>query len=82
MLTEGRVVFDPKTEPHHHFIDEDDRRHPRRAVGRAQVCNIESLRGFDVHDYQVVMRGSAMARPAPLTGIPISFDPTSTRHQV
>src|SRR5687767_12575599 len=23
VLAEGRVVFDPKLEPHHHFIDED-----------------------------------------------------------
>ena len=24
VLTEGRVVFDPKTEDHHHFIDEEN----------------------------------------------------------
>src|SRR3954469_854938 len=23
ILAEGRVVFDPKTEPHHHFVDDD-----------------------------------------------------------
>jgi hypothetical protein len=24
---------------------------------KVQVCNIESLKGFEIHDYQVVMRG-------------------------
>jgi Fe2+ or Zn2+ uptake regulation protein len=57
ILAEGKVVFDPKTEPHHHFIDErtgDIHDVPWDAV---TVQSVETLAGFDVKEYQVVMRG-------------------------
>jgi len=57
VLTEGRVIFDPKTDNHHHFIDEDsDKIHdvPWDAV---EVVNVSQLAGFEVREYQVVMRG-------------------------
>ena len=57
-LSEDSVVFDPITEMHHHFIDETSGVIHDVPWDRVQVCNIESLREFDVHDYQVVMRGS------------------------
>jgi Fe2+ or Zn2+ uptake regulation protein len=57
-LSENSVVFDPMTETHHHFIDEKSGVIHDVPWDRVQVCNIESLREFDVHDYQVVMRGS------------------------
>jgi len=57
-LSEDSVVFDPITETHHHFIDEKSGVIHDVPWDRVQVCNIDSLREFDVHDYQVVMRGS------------------------
>jgi len=57
-LSEDSVVFDPITETHHHFIDEKSGVIHDVPWDRVQVCNIESLREFDVHDYQVVMRGT------------------------
>jgi Fe2+ or Zn2+ uptake regulation protein len=56
-LADDSVVFDPKTETHHHFIDEKTGRIHDIPWEKVQVCNIESLRGYDIHDYQVVMRG-------------------------
>ena len=52
------MVFDPRTETHHHFIDDETGEIHDVPWERVQVCNIESLREFEVHDYQVVMRGS------------------------
>jgi Fe2+ or Zn2+ uptake regulation protein len=57
-LSEDSIVFDPITETHHHFIDEKSGTIHDVPWDRVQVCNIESLREFDVHDYQVVMRGT------------------------
>ena len=56
-LSDDSVVFDPKTETHHHFIDEKTGRIHDIPWEKVQVCNIESLRGYDIHDYQVVMHG-------------------------
>lgn len=60
-LSEDSVVFDPITETHHHFIDETTGVIHDVPWDRLQVCNIESLREFDVRDYQVVLRGSVKA---------------------
>jgi Fur family iron response transcriptional regulator len=57
ILAEGRVVFDPKTERHHHFIDEDSGRIHDVAWEALQVVKVEDLPGYDVREYQVVMRG-------------------------
>jgi Fur family iron response transcriptional regulator len=59
VLAEGRVVFDPNVEAHHHFIDaESGAIHdvPWEAI---QIRGVEGLRGYDVEEYQVVMRGRA-----------------------
>ena len=57
-LSEDSVVFDPITETHHHFIDERTGAIHDVPWDRVQVCNIDSLKEYDVHDYQVVMRGT------------------------
>lgn len=57
VLAEGRSVFDPNVEPHHHFIDESSGTIIDVPWGALKVSNIESLKGLAVHDYQVVMRG-------------------------
>lgn len=57
-ITEDSVVFDPKTETHHHFIDEATGMIHDVPWDRVQVCNVDSLTEFDVRDYQVLMRGT------------------------
>jgi Fe2+ or Zn2+ uptake regulation protein len=64
VLAEGKVVFDPNVQPHHHFIDE-----PTGAIydvpwGALRVSNVEGLKGFGVREYQVVMRGKKLGRKA------------------
>lgn len=56
-IAEDSVVFDPKLETHHHFIDEETGAIHDVPWDKVQVCNIEQLRGYEIHDYQVVMRG-------------------------
>ena len=63
ILAEGRVVFDPHTEPHHHFIDEGTGRIFDVPWDAVQVSHVESLHGFDVTQYQVVMRGRRVGGP-------------------
>ncbi len=56
-LAEDSVVFDPNVERHHHLVDEETGAIHDVPWDKVQVCNIESLKGFEIHDYQVVMRG-------------------------
>lgn len=51
------VVFDPVTETHHHFIDDETGSIHDVPWERVQVCNIEALQDYQVQQYQVVMRG-------------------------
>ncbi len=62
ILAEGRVVFDPKTDAHHHFVDDETgaiRDIPWKAL---EVSGVGDLSGFDVHEYQVVIRGRIRTR--------------------
>ena len=61
-LSDASVVFDPKTERHHHFIDEETGEIHDIPWDKVQVCNVETLRGFEIHDYQVVIRGVRSGR--------------------
>lgn len=57
IIAEGKVVFDPQIQRHHHFIDErtgEIHDVPWEAV---QVGRLDALPGFDVREFQVVMRG-------------------------
>jgi Fe2+ or Zn2+ uptake regulation protein len=57
VVREGAVVFDPHVARHHHFIDAqtgDIHDVPWEAV---KVSGEKSLPGYEVEDYQVVMRG-------------------------
>jgi Fe2+ or Zn2+ uptake regulation protein len=58
-LAEGRVVFDPRMAPHHHFIDETSGAISDIPWDAVEVKNLDAaaLRGLDVREYQVVMRG-------------------------
>lgn len=57
ILAEGRVVFDPNTSPHHHFVDEDTGIIVDVPWDAIDVRRVAELRGLDVREYQVVMRG-------------------------
>lgn len=57
VLTEGRVVYDPKTDDHHHFIDEDSGKIHDVPWDAVKLSNAPKLEGFEVREYQVVMRG-------------------------
>ena len=51
------VLFDPNTDRHHHFIDEDTGRIYDIPWSQVEVRNAKPMPGFEVDDYQVVMRG-------------------------
>jgi len=57
VLTEGRVVFDPKTDDHHHFIDEESGEIHDVPWEAIKVSTVPKLDGYEVREYQVVMRG-------------------------
>jgi Fur family iron response transcriptional regulator len=57
VIAEGRVVFDPKTDRHHHFLDEQTGTIHDVPWEALEVKHVQSLRGFDVRAYQVVLRG-------------------------
>ena len=57
ILKGGTVVFDPLLEPHHHFVDDRTGRVYDIPWGAVAVTGNDSLEGFDVREYQVVMRG-------------------------
>jgi len=61
IITEGRVVFDPNTEAHHHFIDETTGHIHDVPWSKVKVSNVENLNEYEIHDYQVVMRGKLKA---------------------
>jgi Fur family iron response transcriptional regulator len=62
VLAEGKVVFDPKLDPHHHFLDEETGEIVDVPWSALDVRRVHSLSGFDVREYQVVMRGKKSAR--------------------
>jgi Fur family transcriptional regulator, iron response regulator len=57
VIAEGKVVFDPKTDAHHHFIDEATGAIHDVAWDAIQVSDVSGLPGLDVREYQVVLRG-------------------------
>ena len=57
VLAEGKVVFDPKTAPHHHFIDDATGAIHDIPWEALQVDKVDALKGFQVREYQVVLRG-------------------------
>lgn len=56
-LKEGSVVFDPNVERHHHFIDEDTGAIYDIPWNQVEVKEKRKLRGFEILEFQVIMRG-------------------------
>lgn len=57
ILMEGKTVFDPNTEKHHHFIDEKTGRIYDIPWEALRVSGEKSLKDFEVHDFQIILRG-------------------------
>ncbi len=62
ILAEGKVVFDPKIQRHHHFIDESTGAIFDIPWESLEVSKVGALRGFQVSEYQVVLRGTKKRR--------------------
>ena len=58
VLAEGKVVFDPKIEPHHHFVDDASGAIEDIPWNSIRVGSLDKLEGIDVNDYMVVVRGT------------------------
>ncbi len=56
-VREGALVFDPRVARHHHFIDEETGAIHDVPWESVRVTGEKSLPGYEVKDYQVVMRG-------------------------
>jgi Fe2+ or Zn2+ uptake regulation protein len=56
-LASGRVVYDANVSDHHHFIEVDTGKIHDIPWDSLQVKNVERLAGFEVAEYQVVLRG-------------------------
>ena len=56
-LDEGKVVFDPKMDRHHHLIDADTGVVHDIPWEAFRVDKKAELSQFEVHEYQVVLRG-------------------------
>ena len=57
VLAEGSGVFDPKVEPHHHFVDDETGAIHDIPWTALRVGKVDELQGVDVRDYMVVVRG-------------------------
>jgi Fe2+ or Zn2+ uptake regulation protein len=56
-ITEGRVIYDPKTDDHHHFIDDDTGEIHDVPWDAVEVARVGQLEDYEVREYQVVMHG-------------------------
>ena len=57
VLAEGSVVFDPNVQPHHHFIDDETGSIHDVPWTAVKVAKVDDIPGYDVREWQVVMRG-------------------------
>jgi Fur family transcriptional regulator, iron response regulator len=57
VLAEGKTVYDPRLEAHHHFIDDDTGRIEDVPWDAVRVGDVKGLKGYEVREYMVVMRG-------------------------
>ena len=57
VLAPGHSVYDPKVEPHHHFLDDISGAIHDVPFEAVQVSRVQELPGFEVRDYSVVLRG-------------------------
>lgn len=65
VLAEGKVVFDPKLDRHHHFVDDATGRIHDVPWSAVKVERAPKIPGFDVREFQVVLRGRSRSRSGP-----------------
>lgn len=75
VLAEGRTVFDPKLDPHHHFIDDESGRIEDLPWDAVKVGDVKGLKGYEVREYMVVMRGRKLGgsrmQARPTAAVPV-----------
>lgn len=64
VIEEGHVVFDPRLESHHHFVDTKSGRIFDLPPGSVPVGPLTGLDGFVVEEVQVIVRGTSRELPA------------------
>jgi Fur family iron response transcriptional regulator len=57
VLDDGKTLFDANVATHHHFVDEETGRIHDVPWDALAVSKLDSLNGFEVREYHVVMRG-------------------------
>ena len=57
VIKEGKIVFDPHVELHHHFIDEESGEILDIPWDALKVTGELKLPGFEVYDFQVILHG-------------------------
>jgi len=62
VLREGTIIFDPNAAAHHHFVDEETGEIHDVPWDAVQVSGADKLVGFEVREFQVVMRGRLRAK--------------------
>lgn len=60
-LAEGHVLYDPKLERHHHFIDDSSGAIVDVPWDALAVRGVAALEGVEVREFQVVLRGKLRA---------------------
>jgi len=62
VLKEGTVVFDPRIDAHHHFIDVNTGKIYDVPWDALKVSGEKALHGFEVREYQVILRGRRLKK--------------------
>ena len=62
VLKEGSVVFDPRIDAHHHFIDVNTGKIYDVPWDALKVSGEKALHGFEVREYQVILRGRRLKK--------------------
>lgn len=61
-ITNGAVVFDSNTEKHHHFVDNETGDIYDIPWDQLEVKGKEKLKGFEISEFQVILRGRRKKR--------------------
>jgi Fur family iron response transcriptional regulator len=77
IIEEGHVVFDPRLDAHHHFVDVKSGQIFDLPVGAVSLGPLTGLDDFVVEEVQVVVRGTR--REAPVVSVCPDSQPSRRR---